>query len=720
MASLGFPWGGVSTVRLPLRGLDMSHTDLSRRTLLRAGSGLIATAIAGCTSSVPSSRSTTPVVDTAGNTTVPDAPSTTMEAVATSTIEAIPAPTGATRFTVVQPVRLADTRQSGGWSRIAPDRTRVPVAGQGGVSAGAVAAAVLVTGISGVGDAAVTVVPAAEDGAPAPIGIGPASSTMCFVLLGSGAVDVLHDADTDVTVDVIGAFESAPSATAGGRMVTIETTRIADTRAAARPFTASETRRFTPDEACPPGALAVLLQMTAFSGSADGTWTVHPSGVQGHLPTLMTGPDQRRTVSTVVPLADGGFDVSSEVGGHLSIDVVGYVTGGDAPVSVDGLYVPTTPTRLLDTRIAPQPIPDGSSREIAFGTDQFGTVAINVTAVAVTGSAATSVWGAGRTPMIDTSVAGGSVGTAVSRQSIVQAGRRGIAIGAVGGAAHVVADLYGYFTGTRSTEIEPILGSQPYGIRAIDMESLTAEWFDYGMSTDGRPLRAFRHGTGPRVGLITTGLHGNELTGTSVLADLVTHDPIPGWTLWLVPIANPDARAANVRFVHDVDMNRDFPVDWSEIPRPTGSGCVTTRTGPAPHSLTESRQLATAMIDGPFRGASISISHHDNYNWVAPQSGSPAILRDLADDYAMATGLRLPGDGGSTVPTSPRSTHVDGGFETFADALGMSSFLVENKAGYVGGSWCAGTFGVQPAPQDVVLHHRALLSLLTDGRLPTP
>lgn len=139
-----------------------------------------------------------------------------------------------------------------------------------------------------------------------------------------------------------------------------------------------------------------------------------------------------------------------------------------------------------------------------------------------------------------------------------------------------------------------------------------------------------------------------------------------------------------------------------------------------PHSLVESRQLATAMVDGPFRGASISISHHDNYNWVAPQSGSPAVLRDLADDYALATGLRIPGEGGSTVPTSPRTTHVDGGFETFADALGMSSFLVENKAGYVGANSCAGTFGLQPAPQDVALHHGALRALLADGRLPTP
>jgi hypothetical protein len=94
------------------------------------------------------------------------------------------------------------------------------------------------------------------------------------------------------------------------------------------------------------------------------------------------------------------------------------------------------------------------------------------------------------------------------------------------------------------------------------------------------------------------------------------------------------------------------------------------------------------------------------------------VLRELADAYALATGLRLPGENGSIVPTSPRTTNVKGGFETFAHSLGMSSFLVENKAGYAGDDWCAGVFGVQPEPAAVASHHEALRALLTDGRLP--
>ncbi len=624
----------------------------------------------------------------------------------------MPAPDGATRFRPLRAVRLADTDRSGGWTRVDAERVRVPVAGHAGVPADATAAAVRVIGDGGVDSAAVTVVPAADG--PPEIGVGPASRTMCFVLLGAGAVDVLHGPATgSVTVDVLGWFEPVASATSGGRIVTIAPATIADTVASARPFAAGETRRVTPAGACPPDAAAVVVRLTTAPDTPGARWSMHSTDADD--PAAATGGG---TVSTVVPLVDGGFDVMSGDGGHVSIEVIAYATGDAAPVSIDGLYVPTPPRRLLDTRLDRQPIPDGSSREVVIAPDESGAVAVTLTAISVTGDGATSVWAAGARPPAGRPAQGRS-GAAMTELSVTPTGRRGIAVGSSGGDTHVVADVYGWFVGVPSAERVAVLGSQPYGIQAVDMESYADEWLDYGTSSDGRPLRAFRHGSGDRVGLITTGLHGDEHTGTSVLADLITHDPIPGWTLWLVPIANPDARAANLRFVHDVDLNRDFPVDWTPLPVPTASGCVTTRTGPVPHSLVESQRLAAAMIEGPFSAATISISHHDNYNWVAPQAGSPPVLRELADAYADATGLRRPGQNGSTVPTSPRSTHVKGGFETFADSLGMSSFLVENKAGYRGESWCAGSFGLQPAPDDVAVHDAALRALLTDGRLPT-
>ncbi len=697
----------------------MFHDDLSRRRFLRTGSGLlVAATLGGCVSNRGSDeRAGTP----GSTTTTTGPPDTNLSSTDTTTTAAAvprPAPPGAARFAAVRPTRLADTGRAGGWTRIGPDRVRVVVAGNSGVPASATAAALCVTGRRGSVGAAVAVLPAAdgEERMPSMVGIGPASRAMSFVMLVDGAVDVLHDTHAAVTVDLLGYFEPARTETPGGRLITIEPATVEDTIAAARPFDPTETRRITPGDACPSSARAVVVQLTVRGERAEGAWTVHaPDGSDGP-PTFAAGPRGPTTGTTVVPLTGGGFAVTSEAGGHATIEVVGYVTGAEAPASTEGLYVPTTPTRLLDTRFARQPIPAGSSRELSIEPG-CRAVAVTLTTVAAGAAGAALAWGAGRRPSTALSLAHGDTG-ATSMHALVRTGRRGIAVGTSASAAHVVADMYGWFVGAPSDERVPVLGSQPYGIQEVDMESSAAEWLDYGTSTDGRPLRAFRHGSGDRIGLLSTGLHGDEHTGTSVLADLVTHEPVPGWTLWLVPITNPDARAANLRFVRDVDMNRDFPVDWSELPTPTPSGCVTTRTGPVPHSLVESRLLAEAMTSGPFQGATISISHHDNYNWVAPQSGSPGVLRELADAYADATGLRRPGEGGSTVPTSPRATHVNGGFETFADSLGMTSILVENKAGYDGAGFCAGEFGVQPSPADVAPHRDALRALLTDGRLP--
>lgn len=701
----------------------MCQHDLSRRSFLRAGTGLaVAAALGGCSSSPDADRgpglgsrasSSSAPGSVAGSS--PHSSESAVPGATAASVPSEPAPPGATTFHPLAALRIVDTAGSDGWVRIDGRRIRIPIVGRGGVPDRAVAAALRVTGIGPAGGTAISVVPA---GAAAVDGIGPASSCTVFSLLADGAVDVLHDdPDTVVAVDVLGYFEPAATASGAGRMVGIEPATMLDTAASASPLAPGETRPIRLDPPAGLDAVAAVVHLTATA--ANGSWTVGPADGGTVSVTLLTGAGHGVTATTVVPLGSGGVGVTSLAGGHVSVDVVAYVTGSAAPVSVEGLFVPVPPSRVLDTRTVRQPVPDGSSREVALGPERCGALAVNVATVAVGGDGSTTVWDAGGAPRREVGrVAQGPVGTATSHHAVAPAGRRGIAIGSWGGQAHVVVDLHGWFVGERSTTREPVLGAQPYGIASIDMESHAEEWLDYGRSTDGRPLRAFRHGAGPRTGLLTTGIHGDELTGTSVLADLVTHEPIAGWTLWLVPIANPDARAALTRFVRDVDMNRDFPVDWSRLPDPTPSGCVTTRTGPSPLSLVESQRLAAAMLDGPFRGATVSVSHHDNYNWVAPQSGSPAALRELADAYATATGLRLPGENGSIVPTSPRTTNVRGGFETFAQSLGMSSFLVENRAGYVAEARCAGAFGVPPDPAAVAPHHDALRALLTDGRLP--
>lgn len=651
----------------------------SRRGLIRAGAGVVAAASIGV-----------PLAD----------------ALAGRALAATGGGATTSVFRAVRPTRVVDSRFRGPWSYVAPGRLRVQLAGQHDVPSDAVAVVATVTREGSEAPARSVDVVASVRGA-----------LTTFVPLVDGGFEVAHSGWGVVTVDVLGVFVPSGAASAG-RVLVSDAVRVLDTEVSADPFSAREQRSVTVGDAVPADASAVLVELTTTPSTADGSWTAFPSGVSvpPSIRSLIASSESATSAFTIVPLTDRSIGLTSSAGGHVAVDVVGHVTGDRSSVSTVGLFVPEPARRVLDTRFVDQPVPAGSSREVVVGPDRCSAVVATVALVGAPPSRA-AVWPAGAVASERVAVSGRGRRATAARFVVTGAGARGLAVGVDGGEAHLVVDSGGWFTGERSPATVAVRGAQPFGIQEVLIESLADEWFDYGVSTEGRPLRAFRFGSGRRHALISSGIHGDELTGTSVIADLVTRARIDGWTLWLVPVANPDARAINRRFVHDVDMNRDFPVDWAARPSPTASGCITTRTGSGPYTLPESRHLARAIVDGAFRRCEVSISHHDNYNWVAPQAGSSDDLRRLADDYAVATGLRLPGQGGSVVPTSPRRTNVPGGFETFADSRGMASFLVENKAGWIGGAHCAGSFGVEPVVADVTPHADALRSLLTDGRL---
>jgi protein MpaA len=100
-----------------------------------------------------------------------------------------------------------------------------------------------------------------------------------------------------------------------------------------------------------------------------------------------------------------------------------------------------------------------------------------------------------------------------------------------------------------------------------------------GRSVDGRPIRAVEVGdpAGTRV-LVVGCIHGNEQGGIAVAQQLARIAP-RGIDLWIVPVLNPDGRAANTRAnAHGVDLNRNFPVRWRRMGGVYESG---------PHALSE-------------------------------------------------------------------------------------------------------------------------------------
>jgi protein MpaA len=87
-----------------------------------------------------------------------------------------------------------------------------------------------------------------------------------------------------------------------------------------------------------------------------------------------------------------------------------------------------------------------------------------------------------------------------------------------------------------------------------------------GRSLDGRAIRAVEVGdrSGTRV-LVVGCIHGNECAGLAIVARLERTSP-RGVDLWILPVLNPDGRAAGTRGnARGVDLNRNFPWRWRRM-----------------------------------------------------------------------------------------------------------------------------------------------------------
>jgi protein MpaA len=86
-----------------------------------------------------------------------------------------------------------------------------------------------------------------------------------------------------------------------------------------------------------------------------------------------------------------------------------------------------------------------------------------------------------------------------------------------------------------------------------------------GRSLEGRPIECQVYGDGEDVFWLLATIHGNEAAGTPLAAKFVewlkAHpEELEGRRVIVVPVANPDGMAANVRYnKNGVDLNRNFP-----------------------------------------------------------------------------------------------------------------------------------------------------------------
>ncbi|MBI5088289.1 MAG: L,D-transpeptidase [Actinobacteria bacterium] len=361
-------------------------------------------------------------------------------------------------YVPLQPCRLLDTRSAAG-SRVAPGLTMtLPIADRCGVPGDAVAAAISVTVVGTAGAGFLTVWPADQ---PQPLAStvtwsqpGDTRANGAVIQLSAaGSISIFANAPTDVVVDVSGAFVPGDSARSG-RFVPITPARLLDTRTTSRPGPATSVTVPRP-AGVPADAIALAVGITTTESTGPGFFTAYAAGATRPNASVLntTGAGQTVASTAIVPISAQGMSVFTQAGDHVIVDVFGWFTGTSAATSSDGLFVPATPTRVLDTRTGGVPVYTNGSVPVPLGTAARGAAAIvaNVTATQSRGSGFVTAFPT-RTARPLVSSLNYVAGQSVANMAIVAASTAGVSVYA-NRTADLIVDVTGWFTGEPMTAV---------------------------------------------------------------------------------------------------------------------------------------------------------------------------------------------------------------------------------------------------------------------------
>jgi protein MpaA len=177
-------------------------------------------------------------------------------------------------------------------------------------------------------------------------------------------------------------------------------------------------------------------------------------------------------------------------------------------------------------------------------------------------------------------------------------------------------------TSTSTTVTVPDKGARPADFLGEEV---------IGTSAQGRPISASHRGTpGGTVILVVGVIHGDENAGLAIVDRLATTPLPPGIDLWLLPLMNPDGYANDVRGNgNGVDLNRNFPHDWTAIAQP--GEWQYSGAGPGSEPETQAYMAFTERIR-----PALTLWYHQDLFRVSPSTGPDGPLRQR---YAELTGL---------------------------------------------------------------------------------
>lgn len=384
--------------------------------------------------------------------------------VGTTSVSAAPA--GASAFHGVTPLRIFDTRDTAkpGAGSYSP----VLVGGLAGVPESATAVVLNVTVIDADGEGYVTAFPWGE-ALPNSSNVnikrfGQMVSNLVTVRLGvQGKVGLYSSISANLLVDVFGYYSSS-GATAVGRFIAMTPQRLLDTRARA---TAGEDGvvRLAMPAGIPANTEGLVLNVTAVNSqlrpNGFGYWTAYPAGQdQGTTSNInISTPGQTIANQVIVKPSSMGVDFYSYAGGDLLVDLMGYYTGTGAAVSEDGLFVPVSPTRLLDTRSTLNPLGDdvalhndwtvevGTAGKAGIPSSGASAVALNVTMTRAQGEGYITVYPAGRDRPGSSNLNADLAGITAPNHVQLATGTRGVSFYSYGG-TDLIVDIFGWFVGS--------------------------------------------------------------------------------------------------------------------------------------------------------------------------------------------------------------------------------------------------------------------------------
>ena len=263
-----------------------------------------------------------------------------------------------------------------------------------------------------------------------------------------GALDVFASVGTDLIVDVTGTF-TATTISRAGRFVPVAPTRLLDTRTGGGALTPGGRVTIPLPTGIASDATAVAVNVTSVGASIAGFFSAFPAGLDGSNASFMNpdGSGRPRAAQVIVPVSPSGFTIATTSGGQVIADLVGWFTGPSAVSSSDGLFVPTAPTRLLDTRHDQPRVWRDRTRELELATPDAGAIVTNVTLTRTDDAGFVTAYPAG-TDLPTTSTANATTrDDSVPNLAITRVAQRGTAYYSDHG-TDLIVDITGYFTGT--------------------------------------------------------------------------------------------------------------------------------------------------------------------------------------------------------------------------------------------------------------------------------